>query len=135
MVIRDISWEQTIPLRHSILWPNKPPEYCHVEGDRDALHFGAFTNDELVCVASVYLKSNQARLRKFATKGDCQGQGIGSKMLTFILHSLKNTETKVFWCDARESALTFYQRFGMLPYGERFYKADVSYFTMKVTIE
>ena len=48
MVIRDISWEQTIPLRHSILWPNKPPEYCHVEGDRDALHFGAFTNDELV---------------------------------------------------------------------------------------
>ncbi len=135
MVIRDISWEQTIPLRHSILWPNKPPEYCHVEGDRDALHFGAFTNDELVCVASVYLKSNQARLRKFATKVDCQGQGIGSKMLTFILHSLKNTETKFFWCDARESALTFYQRFGMLPYGERFYKADVSYFKMKVTIE
>ena len=135
MVIRDISWEQTIPLRHSILWPNKPPEYCHVEGDLDALHFGAFTNDELVCVASVYLKLDQARLRKFATKVDCQGQGIGSKMLTFILHSLKNTETKVFWCDARESALTFYQRFGMLPYGERFYKADVSYFKMKVTIE
>jgi len=50
MVIRNISWEETIPLRQSVLWPTKPPEYCHVEGEQDALHFGAFTNDELVCV-------------------------------------------------------------------------------------
>jgi len=134
MEIRNISWEQTIPLRHNVLWPKKPPEYCHVEGDQDALHFGVFTNDELVCVASVYLKSDKARLRKFATKTDYQGQGIGSQMLKFILHSLKNTEAKVFWCDARESALSFYQRFGMQPYGERFYKADVSYFKMEVAL-
>ena len=134
MEIRNISWEQTIPLRHRILWPMKPPEYCHVEGDQDALHFGAFTNNELVCVASVYLKSDKARLRKFATKADCQGQGIGSKMLESIIQSLKNTEVKVFWCDARESALSFYQRFGMLQYGERFYKEDVSYFKMEVVL-
>ncbi|MBU2926445.1 GNAT family N-acetyltransferase [Colwellia sp. C2M11] len=134
MEIRNISWEQTIPLRQSVLWPNKPPEYCHVDGDHDAMHFGAFANDELVCVASVYIKSNKARLRKFATKTDCQGQGIGSQMLKFILHSLNNTVVNFFWCDARESALTFYQRFGMQPYGERFYKADVSYFKMKIAL-
>ncbi|WP_448549088.1 GNAT family N-acetyltransferase [Thalassotalea fusca] len=134
MEIRTISWEQTIPLRHSVLWPTKPPEYCHVEGDHDALHFGAFINDELVCVASVYLASDKARLRKFATKVDFQSKGIGSKMLTFILHSLKSTDARVFWCDARESALSFYQRFGMQPYGERFYKADVSYFKMEVIL-
>jgi len=134
MEIRNISWEQTIPLRHSVLWPKKPAEYCHVEGDQDALHFGTFINDELVCVASVYVKSDKARLRKFATKADYQGQGIGSQMLKSILHSLKKTEVKTFWCDARESALSFYQRFGMQPYGERFYKADVSYFKMEVAL-
>jgi ribosomal protein S18 acetylase RimI-like enzyme len=134
MEICRISWEQTIPLRQSVLWPMKPPEYCHVEGDHDALHFGAFAKDELVCVASVYIKSGKARLRKFATKTDFQNQGIGSQMLTFILRTLKNTGVNFFWCDARESALSFYQRFGMQSYGERFYKADVSYFKMKVAL-
>jgi len=132
--IRKVSWQQTIPLRHSVLWPRKPPEYCYVEGDQAAMHFGAFINNELVCVASVYIKSDKARLRKFATNADYQNQGIGSKMLTFILQSLKSTEASIFWCDARESVLSFYQRFGMQPYGERFYKADISYFKMKVTL-
>jgi predicted GNAT family N-acyltransferase len=135
MEIRNISWEQTIPLRQSVLWPMKPPEYCHVEGDHDAFHFGAFASDELVCVASVYIKSDKARLRKFATKTDYQGQGIGSQMLKSILYTLKSTDAKVFWCDARESALSFYQRFGMQSYGERFYKADVSYFKMEVALQ
>ena len=132
--IRKISWQQTIPLRHSVLWPSKPPEYCYVEGDQAAMHFGVFINNELVCVASVYITSDKARLRKFATNADYQSKGIGSKMLTFILQSLKSTEASIFWCDARESALSFYQRFGMQPYGERFYKADISYFKMKVTL-
>jgi ribosomal protein S18 acetylase RimI-like enzyme len=116
------------------LWPAKPPEYCQVEGDQDALHFGAFINDELVCVGSVYLDSNKARLRKFATNPDYQSQGIGLKMLSFILESLRNTDVNIFWCDARESALSFYRRFGMQPYDERFYKADISYFKVKVAL-
>jgi predicted GNAT family N-acyltransferase len=135
MEIRNIQWEQTIPLRHSVLWPSKPAEYSHVEGDLDALHYGAFIDGELVCVASVYFQSNKARLRKFATKADFQNQGIGSKMLAFILCSLNSTETKVFWCDARESALSFYQRFDMHPFGDRFYKADVAYFKMKISLK
>jgi len=112
----------------------KPPEYCHVEGDQDALHFGAFANDKLVCVASIYIKLDRARLRKFATNAEYQNQGIGSQMLRYILQSLKKRDTKFFWCDARESALNFYQRFGMRSYGERFYKGDISYFKMKVAI-
>jgi len=135
MEIRNISWEQTIPLRQSVLWPMKPPEHCHVEGDHDALHFGAFTNDELVCVASVYLNSDKARLRKFATKAGYQNQGIGSRMLKFVIRSLESSGTRVFWCDARESAVSFYQRFGMQTYGERFYKEDVPYFKMEVVLQ
>lgn len=134
MEIRKISWEQTIPIRHIVLWPNQPPEYCHVEGDDEAFHFGAFVNGDLVGVASIYLDSDKARLRKFATKAEFQSQGIGSKMLEHILSSLKDKNVKCFWCDARESALDFYQRFGMRPYGERFYKADIPYFKMKVDL-
>jgi len=131
MEIRRICWQQTIPLRHAVLWPTKPPEYCHVEGDHNALHFGTFIDETLVCVASVYVNSNKARLRKFATHTDYQGQGIGSQMLRHILTALKETDVNVFWCDARESALNFYRRFDMQTCGERFYKADVCYFKMQ----
>lgn len=134
MEIIRISWEQTIPLRHSVLWPNKPPEYCHVDGDINGLHFGAFINEELVCVASVYLNLNKARLRKFATDVRYQNQGVGSKMLNHIVQSLKNSQAEFFGCDARESALGFYKRFDMHKCSERFYKANVPYFKMEVSL-
>lgn len=134
MQIRNIPWEQTIALRHQVLWPNKPPEFCKVDGDSDGVHFGAFIDDELICVASVYLTSGKARLRKFATDVRFQHQGIGSNMLAFIINYLKDTQATIFWCDARESALGFYARFGMTPCSERFYKADVAYLKMKVAL-
>tara|TARA_R110000737_G_scaffold35739_2_gene54879 strand:- start:762 stop:1166 length:405 start_codon:yes stop_codon:yes gene_type:complete len=134
MEISPISWQQTIPLRQSVLWPNNPPEFCYVDGDDDGLHFGAFIEGALVCVASVYLTSGKARLRKFATDPRYQNQGIGSKMLAHIIQSLKSSQVKWFWCDARASAIEFYKRFGMRACSERFYKAEVSYYKMKVAI-
>lgn len=134
MEIRDITWEQTIPLRQSVLWPNKPPEYCYVDGDNEGLHFGAFIEDTLVCVASVYLTLDKGRLRKFATDIRYQHQGIGSNMLAFIIESLQSRQVKTLWCDARESALDFYKRFGMNASSERFYKDDVSFFKMEVAL-
>lgn len=134
MQIQPIHWQQTIALRHRVLWPNKAPEFCHVDGDEEALHYGAFINNELVCVASVYLSDDKARLRKFATDNHFQNQGIGSRMLAFIIDSLKGTQAITFWCDARESALGFYRRFEMQTCGERFYKADVAYFKMQVAL-
>lgn len=134
MKISTISWEQTIPLRHSVLWPNKPKEYCHVDGDSEGLHFGVFFGDVIVCVASIYLTEDRARLRKFATDEAFQGQGIGTKMLEHIVQTLARDHVKSLWCDARESALGLYKRFGMSQYSERFYKADVAYFKMEVTL-
>ena len=132
MKIKKIAWQQTIPLRHGVLWPNKPPEFCHVDGDAAGLDFGAFIDQELVCVASVYLQNNKAQLRKFATDERYQHQGIRSKMLKHIIEWLQNTQVESFWCDARETALGFYQRFDMDTCSERFCKAGVYYYKMEV---
>jgi len=134
MEIRTISWEQTIPLRHSVLWPNKPSEFCLVDGDPEGLHFGAYIDDVLVCVASVFLHHNKARLRKFATDEQYQNQGVGSKMLQHIIGFLKGTNAEYFWCDARETASDFYMRFNMYKSSERFYKEDVPYFKMEIAL-
>jgi GNAT superfamily N-acetyltransferase len=133
--IRRISWEDAIPVRHQVLWPDHPPEFCYVEGDRTALHYGVFVNSTLlVSVASIYICEDKARLRKFATLQNYQGQGIGSALLEYALANLKQEDIKYFWCDARESAVNFYKRFKLQVEGDRFYKTDIPYYKMSCNL-
>ncbi len=130
MKIARIPWEQTIDIRHEMLWPDKPRTFCQVEGDEQAAHYGCFVEAKLVCVASVFVNDNQARLRKFATLESHQHQGIGSTMLNHILEELTKQTVSLFWFDARESALGFYRKFGFEPEGNRFFKGDIPYVKM-----
>ena len=132
MNIEQIQWPETIEIRHLVLWPDKPPEFCQVEGDNAARHFGVKIGGELVSVASIFTEGSAARLRKFATLPAFQGQGIGTALLEHMIALLKGENVRYFWCDARESSLALYQRFGMRPEGERFYKGDNPYFRMGV---
>lgn len=130
MKIEKLSWKDTISIRHKVLWPNESPRYCIVKGDEDALHFGVSIDGKVVCVASVYLDNTSARLRKFATLNEYQGNGVGTFMLNYLVGELKVYGVEYLWFDARESAVEFYKRFGFGVFGDRFYKKDVSYFKM-----
>jgi len=77
---------------------------------------------------------SSARLRKFATLPAYQGQGLGSHLLKVMLADCRRRGLQHFWCDARESAIGFYRRFGMSTQGERFYKETVPYFTMAIDL-
>lgn len=134
LAIRHIDWQQTIPVRHQVLWPSRPPAFSQVENDEQGIHFGAFIGEQLVCVASIFIEADQARLRKYATLAEFQGQGIGSQVLTVIFAYLKQAKLQYFWCDARETAIAFYQRFGMQVEGERFYKSEVAYVKMAAKV-
>lgn len=130
----EITAEQTLPIRHQVLWPEQSVEFCRVPDDADGLHYGVYEGGVLVCVASVFIAGDQARLRKFATLPEYQGKGIGTAVIEYILAELKGNNVRGFWCDARESAGGFYHRFGMAAEGERFYKGDVPYFKMAMIL-
>lgn len=134
MDIRSIQWEEALPIRHKVLWPSKPALFCNVEGDESANHYGVYIKGKLVSVASIYVKDQVARLRKFATLVECQGCGIGSKLLTYILNDLKEFGIVIFWCDARKTAISFYEQFGMTIQGTEFNKSGVSYVKMEIRL-
>ncbi len=52
-MIKPISYLETYPIRHEVMWPDKELSYIHVEGDKEADHFGYFKDNILVSVISV----------------------------------------------------------------------------------
>ncbi|REG86956.1 GNAT family N-acetyltransferase [Marinomonas pollencensis] len=133
MYIQQVTTEEVLPIRHQVLWPDKLPSFCEVEGDDSATHYGAFIGDTLVCVASVYRNGHEARLRKFATLPEYQGRGIGSQVIEYLVDDLKFAKVNYFWCDARATARSFYQKYGLCVEGEEFQKSGISYFKMSVS--
>ncbi|KAI0839725.1 GCN5-like N-acetyltransferase [Hypoxylon sp. FL0890] len=153
ITVRPISAPETYALRHAVLWPNKPVSYVQLPDDEAGQHFGAFINPsnegddkdkddnkikdnggsaELVSIISLFIddESGAARFRKFATAPAWQGKGVGSALLAYTIEAAARKGATSIWCDARQSALGFYQRFGMSGEGEPFFKGEVPYLRM-----
>lgn len=128
VTIQSIEAAATYALRHAVLWPDQPAAYVQLPDDATGQHFGAFMEGELVSVISLFVDgAGEARFRKFATAPAWQGQGIGSALLAHTIAAVAAAGATTLWCDARQSALGFYQRFGMQPEGAVFYKGDIPY--------
>ncbi|GAB4024151.1 GNAT family N-acetyltransferase [Spirosoma gilvum] len=125
--IRSITPEQTYPLRHTVLWPEKPFDYVKVENDSEGYHFGAFLADDLVAVISLFIDGETARFRKFAARPDCQRRGIGTRLLNHVIAEARRLGATILWCDARLDAADFYRRFGMEAVSDTFYKGPIPY--------
>lgn len=130
-MIRSITSEQTYPLRHQVLWPDKPLEFVKVPEDESGFHFGYFVAGEPVCVISLFINEHKvARFRKFATHPDFQRKGIGRQLLQHVFEKAVKSQANQIWCDARLDAKTFVEQFGMKQEGECFYKGEIPYVKM-----
>jgi ribosomal protein S18 acetylase RimI-like enzyme len=119
-----------LSVRQAALWPDKPLAFSRVEGDEDAQHFAYYIQEKLVSVASLYTDDTRVRLRKFATLPSFQQRGIGSLLLSHIINEITQSGAHYFWCDARDSATVFYEKFGMKKEGDIFYKSGIAYYKM-----
>jgi GNAT superfamily N-acetyltransferase len=125
-----IAPSHTYALRHQVLWPDKPLDYVQLPGDPDGYHYGAFQDDRLVAVISLFVEGEEARFRKFATDPAYQRQGIGSALLHYVLAEARRLGATHIWCDARQDSAAFYARFGLLPEGPEFFKGPIAYVRM-----
>jgi len=130
MKICKITSEQTIPIRHAVLWPDKPTDFCILPDDAQGLHYGVFFQARLVTVASIYINGKHARLRKFATLENFQGNGCGTTLIQYIIEELSAMEIESLWCDARLTAVAFYNRLGFEMEEAHFLKHGVAYCRM-----
>jgi GNAT superfamily N-acetyltransferase len=121
MEVKRISGKDTLVLRQQMLRPGKELSDCVFSGDSDeqSFHLGAFVDKKLVSVASFYLDSNPAfpdefqyRLRGMATLPEFQKRGFSQALLKTAFPIIKQNMCKILWCNARVSALGFYEKVG-----------------------
>jgi predicted GNAT family N-acyltransferase len=112
-----------------MLRPDSPIERCKFAGDEEdqTFHLGAFMDNKLVSVASFYFEKHpdleepfQFRLRGMATLPDYQHKGLSTELLKMAFPIIKQNFCHLVWCNARVTAVEFYQKVGFEKVGEQF---------------
>src|SRR5882757_7059054 len=105
-----------------------------MEEDNDGVHFGAFKDDKLVGVVSLFQKGTDFQFRKLAIVASNQGMGIGKSLLDYITQFATDEGGNRIWCNARLTAIGFYLKSGFVQTGELFSKNGIDYEIMKKTL-
>lgn len=137
MRIGPVTQEQAWAIRHEVMWPDRAPEYVRLDNDSEGEHYGVFVDDPdaggetLVSVVSLFMEENGAQFRKFATLVSCQGQGYGSRLLSYVLNRAEEAGARRVFCNARREKACFYRKFGLASTGEAFTKGGKEYVIME----
>lgn len=129
--IIEITVDETLPIRHRVMWPNKSIDYVKLPNDIEGRHYGLFLNEKLISVISLFITDTEAQFRKFATIKEYQGKGYGSLLLQEIIGVAKNENLSKIWCNARQNKTDFYTKFGMVSTNRTFVKGGVDFVIME----
>ena len=134
MNIVKISVTDTLALRQKLLRPYLSLEQCRLPEDEhdQAAHFGAYDDNSLVGICSIYPQSfphsyakTSWRVRMMAIEEDVRHRGFGKQLLTAAEHYASENGAEIFWCHARVAALSFYESQGYRIEGDMFELEDI----------
>lgn len=117
----------TIPLIHKVLRPHQAwAEVVRIGATPGAVGLAAYLDDRVVGTAILSPetfpgdpdRAGTWRLRGMATAPELQGQGVGSRVLRTAVDLVASSGGTLIWCNARVSALGFYQRAGFTATGD-----------------
>lgn len=98
-----------------------------LDEDQQGIHFGAFTDDKLVGVVSLFQTNTSFQFRKLAVSTEYQKKGIGNALLQRVEEFAGSEGGTVIWCNARVSAIGFYMKAGYVHTGKLFAKNGFDY--------
>ena len=123
ITIREIASDQTHLMRQRILRSHQTLAEMDYPGDHEpqTKHFGAFTGEHLIGIASIYHqpwprdpRPDDWRLRGMAVDESQRGGGVGVALLGACARHISSMGGKRLWCNARTPACGFYERHGLV---------------------
>ena len=129
--IRETLIEYVWHMRQRVMYPDETIDFVKLENDDKGMHLGLCTDNALVSVISVFEEGDEIQFRKFATEMTMQGRGYGTKLLQYVMGRAMENGKKSIWCNARLSATSVYQKFGMQPTGKSWEKYGIEFIKME----
>lgn len=126
--VRIVPVSDVRPLRGLVLRPQAPHDVVW-PGDDDpgVFHLAALEGGELVGVASLYPRpwppqgaEGDWQLRGMAVAPELQRGGVGGALLLAMVLEVKARGGRRLWCNARTSAVGFYEKHGLSRVGAEF---------------
>jgi GNAT superfamily N-acetyltransferase len=118
----------TIPLIRKVLRPHQEwTEVARIGAAPGAVGLAAYLDDRVVGTAILSPeplpdepeRPGAWRLRGMATEPELRGQGVGTRVLRTAVDLVASSGGTLIWCNARVSALGFYERGGFSIIGDR----------------
>ncbi len=144
-IIKNISINETFLVRHPALRAGKPIESCNFDGDEleTTQHFGLFKDEKLIGVVSLFnnknttfIYPNQFQIRGMAILPKFQKQGFGQKLVNHCEEYIQDQKGTLIWFNARENAVSFYEKLLYKKVGDPFSIADIGlHYLMKKEID
>ncbi len=113
--------KRSIELRDKIL--RKPLGMIFTEeylaAEHDCIHLVVMRDDELLACLVLRKQGEKMQMRQVAVDNNLQKQGIGSQMIAASEAIALKHSCQLMHCQARETAVPFYERLGYYTVGER----------------
>jgi GNAT superfamily N-acetyltransferase len=129
--IEQITPELTWRLRRDVLYPDAGIPDMEMEVDKNGVHFGAFTENKLAGVISLFREGDDFQFRKFAVNALFRNKGIGTVLLNYVTGFALEDGGLKLWCNARLNAAGFYLKNGFTQTDHLFSKNGYDYVIME----
>ncbi|WP_339840438.1 GNAT family N-acetyltransferase [uncultured Maribacter sp.] len=129
--IVEITADETLFIRHKVMWPDNPIDFVRLPNDTEGRHYGLYVDDTLISVVSLFITDREAQFRKFATLIEYQGKGYGTILLNEIMSIAEKEQLSRIWCNARTAKTNYYAKFNMSITTTEFVKGGLNYVIME----
>jgi GNAT superfamily N-acetyltransferase len=133
-VVEQIFPPLTWRIRKLAMYPEKEIKQMELSNDFEGVHFGIYHEYELTGVVSLFVDGNKAQFRKMAVLPADQGKGFGKQLLLYVIDYCKQQRIETLWCNARTSAVVFYQKIGFVTIAEPYLQNQLEYVKMEIKV-
>lgn len=120
MLVQSIPLQKTLPIRKAILRESYPLDWHD-----DTHHFGAYLDEKLIGVCSLFHENPQEQVGQGAYRIRAMGvlpahrhEGVGQCLLSACIEEAKKREAAYIWCNAQTKAKAFYAKYGLEVVGD-----------------
>ena len=128
--IEQITQELTWRLRRNALYPNAHIIDMSMPQDNEGIHYGAFYENNLIAVASVFADGTSFEIRHLAINPASELLSTGLALLTYITERAAENGAAELWSNVQPILVVVYQASGFSPNGETFTQDGIDHIMM-----